>query len=96
MWHASVSYHGKLSLGRRAYRGAIRLVLSGVGMPGKEWWEDRRDETGVMHLRRRMTVAEQKIAGDPVDIRGTDEELARATEMAPLLGLTPEETLVLG
>ena len=94
MWHVSISFT-KWSMPER-YRRAARAVLDGVGLaaPETEWWE--RGQSGVMHLRRRMTDDEQALAGHPVDVRGTDEEICRAAAIAPYLGLTPAQALELG
>lgn len=84
MWHASAEA-ANASL---AWRMAER-ALKGVGDPSLgEWRETGR--TGIMHLRRRLSDQERKIAGDLQvrDIRGSDEErrrLARLLRDAPYL-----------
>ncbi len=74
MWHASV----------KPYAPDIRLAeemaeqaLIRVGMWEHEWREGGNG--GVFHIRRRLTAAECKLAGNLTvrDIRGTPEERKR-------------------
>jgi hypothetical protein len=55
-------------------KAAVLAALAGVGDPQRgEWWEH-----GIaMHLRRRLSVAEDLIIGPAVDIRGTPEQMQR-------------------
>ncbi len=50
-----------------------------------EWWE-RGSKPGLVHLRRRLSAAEQALTGDVRDIRGMPEERIR---MAVLLRDAP-------
>ena len=48
--------------------------LAGVGNPVREWPEF----TGrAYHLRRRVTLKEQAVTGDALDLRGTSEAMRR-------------------
>lgn len=72
VWHASGKGRTMIESRLIARRG-----LYGVGDPELgEWIEDGR---GVVHVRRRLTPAEQAAAGIPGvrDIRGTTEERDR-------------------
>jgi hypothetical protein len=94
VWHASAQ------AGQEAIAWAMAArALRGVGDPQLgEWSERGRD--GVMHVRRRLTDRERRLARRPLgvdllqvrDIRGTDEERQRlrrllkdAPELRPIL-----------
>ena len=50
------------------------MVLEGIGDREKEW----REWTGqAYHIRRRLTVEEQRGVGPAVDLRGTEDALQR-------------------
>jgi hypothetical protein len=71
VWHAS----GRGSFVARA-RGIALVALEGVGDESLGQWEEQGNG-GVYHIRRRLSVEEQKVIGDAIDIRGTPEERAR-------------------
>lgn len=65
-------------------------VLEGVGVKSRQWEE----WTGTaFHLRRRLTNGEQAAIGEAVDIRFTEEAIARALQMGPMLSRIPDEML---
>ena len=76
----------------RGHRGIALRALRGLGDRRHEWHDDRLAEAGVYHVRRRMGPDEQKRVGNPLDIRGTEEEIRRCAIMAGVLGL-PFETV---
>lgn len=91
VWHASVmsssAVHG------RAYLVALK-ALEGVGDPARgEWLE--QGNSGVFHIRRRLTPAECVLGGGLVmrDIRGSDEARKRllvvAREVPHIVKLMP-------
>lgn len=75
VWHASIAP-------RRAYYGATmcqrfaELALTGLGDAQLGEW--REWSGAAYHLRRRVSVAEQRHVGPVRDIRGTAEARARA------------------
>lgn len=78
MWHVSSSHR----LGEPAAWAAAERALDGVGDPALgEWCE--RGRGGVVHLRRRLTAEERAVAGglEVRDVRGTDEERRRITNL---------------
>ena len=85
MWHASVSprFLSVTAAADRLWEIAVD-VLRGVGDPAHEWREigDR-----AVHLRRRLTMREERAAGitGVVDVRGTDEQKRRIAAMRPYL-----------
>jgi hypothetical protein len=90
VWHVSVA---------SPYAGVQRAVLEaecerqivGVGDPALGEW---REWTGhAFHLRRRLSVREQREVGPVVDIRGSDEARRRAERLGPLLAHVPPEVL---
>lgn len=83
MWHVSTSlapsfrlYGGRgASLTARGFlRRAAEEVLAGVGNATLGQWEEWNAAAGVLHLKRRLSAAEQELVGEPRDIRGTPEE----------------------
>lgn len=47
----------------------------------------------AFHVRRRLSVAEERAVGPAVDIRGTDEARARAAALGGLLRFAPPDML---
>jgi hypothetical protein len=78
VWHASARGH-TLSDSRRICRDGLR----GVGDASLGEWEFDGEKLGVVHVQRRLSVAEREEFGvpEPYDIRGTDEELRRIAEV---------------
>ena len=94
VWHVSVSnVTGKRSVS--AFRAKAIKALRGVGDSEHEWHQENINGRGVYHLRRRMTDAEQKRIGSPVDIRGTPEAERRCKVTAAALGLSVETVMLL-
>ena len=56
-------------------RKAALRVLKPVGAKTLGEWHE--DNNGAYHIRRRLTVAEQRQVGEAVDLRGTDEAETR-------------------
>jgi hypothetical protein len=71
VWHASASSPDTCR--RDTLRDFVLKALYGVGREEFQWEEDRTSETGVYHVRRRLTDAEAQITGPVKDIRGTQE-----------------------
>jgi hypothetical protein len=90
VWHAS----GRGDTKRESERLA-RMALNGVGDAALGEWVEQ-GERGVVHVRRRLSAAEQAEHGLEVrDIRGTPEETWRqlalieaAPHLAPIIGLS--------
>ena len=92
MWHASVSFRSPRS--GRVCRAALQKALKGVGIDSLQWVEEGNG--GIWHCRRRMTTAEQKLVGAPIDIRGTMEHRSRANAMASLFNVNFETAMEWG
>jgi hypothetical protein len=71
VWHAS----GRGIDPFQSRRIAL-AALHGVGDPKLGQWEERGNG-GVYHVRRRLSVEEQKVVGEARDIRNTAEEHER-------------------
>jgi hypothetical protein len=67
-------------------------VLRGLGDPRLGEWREWTG-TGYLHIRRRLSAAEQARVGPVADIRGTEEARARARVLGPRLALVPPEVL---
>ena len=90
VWHASVASE-RIPIRQVLEREAERQ-LAGVGDATLGEW---REWTGyAFHLRRRLTVREQRGVGPVVDIRGTDEARARGLRLGELLAVVPAEMLL--
>lgn len=89
VWHVSVASPG-LPL-RARMEAECERQLSGVGDAALGEW---REWTGrAFHLRRRLSVQEQRDVGPVVDIRGTKEARRRAERLGPMLAYVPQEVL---
>ena len=93
MWHASVC-------GDKPAKQLVKLclnVLSGTGNKKRQWW-DQGIARGlrVVHLRRRLREDESRLVGPVRDIRGTDEVLKRAEEIASITGFPADWLLEMG
>jgi hypothetical protein len=89
VWHVSVASPG-IALPAQLEAECERQ-LAGVGDPALGEW---REWTGrAFHLRRRLSVREQREVGPVVDIRGSDEARRRAERLGPLLVHVPPEVL---
>lgn len=77
MWHASVHRLGTRTVaGREEELLALCFAaLDGVGDPSLGEWVEVGEV--AMHLRRRLTPAEQAPIGPAVDVRGTPEHQRR-------------------
>ena len=86
---------------RNLLKGCARHELQGVGDPSLlelyQVNENAHLGGGVMgrivHLQRRLTPREQAKAGDAQDLRGTAEEVRRATTCAVRLNVPLEKVL---
>lgn len=84
VWHASVA-------GLKSFEDLekiARMTLKGVGDSSLGEWVQRRILTvgNIVHIRRRLSLEEQKVTGPAVDIRGTPEaerRLRRAKRWQP-------------
>lgn len=74
MWHASAA-----GIGRRPHklelRGQALIALAGVGDKSLGEWHEWSGY--AYHVRRRLSVEEQKQVGDALDCRGTEEGAKR-------------------
>ena len=82
MWHASVAPV------RQRFPAAVgeqlaRLELEGVGDARLGEWVERTRV--AVHVRRRLSAAEQVVVGPVVDVRGTAEAHQRFATMVNLL-----------
>lgn len=75
MWHASVSYHGRVAVPFRTRVARARRVLAGVGDAELGEWIEEGNK-GVIHVRRRLASAEQ-LRVSVRDIRRTPEARQR-------------------
>lgn len=91
VWHISVASRG-LPHGRALLEHQAESELAGVGDARLGEW---REFTGrALHLRRRLSVAEQAQIGDVMDIRHTAEARARVGRLpARLRSLLPAELI---
>ena len=65
-----------------ALKQAVYRNLHGVGNKMREWL-DVTDK--AVHLRRRLTFAEQAHTGDAIDVRNTEEAMRRLDNVRPYL-----------
>lgn len=74
VWHASVS-----GFSRASSRAKCLAALDGVGDESRGQWE----EVGrtAYHVRRRLSAEEERIIGEAVDIRGTEEARRRVKQL---------------
>ena len=70
VWHASAAHRD-----RKIRRKAALKALDGVGSKILGEWHE--DSPRAYHVRRRLTLDEQKHVGDVLDLRGTDEARER-------------------
>jgi hypothetical protein len=87
VWHASIAG----SILKAALEREAEHQLLGVGDASLGEW---REWTGkAFHIRRRLAGREQKLVGDVMDIRGSDEARMRGGRVGHLLRLAPPEVL---
>jgi hypothetical protein len=91
VWHVSVAplraFYGATLCERRA-----REELDGLGAPELGEWAEWTGR--ALHLRRRLSPAEQSRVGPVLDIRRTPEAVRRAAVLpGRLLALAPPEVL---
>lgn len=74
VWHASARGRNRSESRRICIDG-----LRGVGDESLGQWEFDGEKSGVVHVQRRLSTAEQERFGvpEPYDIRGTAEESER-------------------
>ncbi len=72
MWHASVQ-HPNQKVGLRIAMNAVK----GLGDASKGMWQTPGG-SNVMHFRLRLNSDEEAITGPAIDLRGTEEAVARA------------------
>jgi hypothetical protein len=89
VWHVSVASPGIPIRGQ--LEAECERQLSGVGDASLGEW---REWTGrAFHLRRRLSVREQRDVGPVVDVRGSEEARRRAERLGPMLSYVPAEVL---
>lgn len=91
VWHVSVASRG-LPYGRGPLEQHAERELVGVGDPHLGEWREWGDI--ALHIRRRLTPAEQAAVGDVQDIRRTPEAVRRAQRLGRMLTLAPPDVLV--
>jgi hypothetical protein len=79
VWHASVTAH-RITVPVDVLRRTAHAELDGVGEPALGEWEAVNGR--FLHLRRRLSDAEQQTVGPAVDIRGTWEATKRRERVA--------------
>lgn len=89
VWHVSVAAPGLAIPAMLEQECRRQLVGVGDASLG-EWteWSGR-----AFHLRRRLSVREQREVGPVVDVRGTPEALRRAERLGSLLAYAPAEAI---
>ena len=88
VWHVSVA--GRQPVMARRIIALNQLVGVGARRLG-EWWEVTEM---AVHLRRRLSSAEQELVGNVVDIRGTPEAVLRISRVpARFLRMIPPDML---
>jgi len=89
VWHVSI---GSFTLDFDGLEREARRHLNGVGdAAAGEWIEQYAGEDGkrTVHVKRRLSAAEERITGPPRDIRGTSEQARRVQQIAVLSGIAP-------
>ena len=76
------------SVGTEQLRRWASLALSGVGSAKLGEWEERRRR--ALHIRRRVSVKEERIIGPVVDVRGTREGRQRLADIRAVVHSLPE------
>lgn len=79
VWHVSIMPMPKVVLARTELRRMANKVLDGVGDARLGEWEEQHR---ALHVRRRLTAAEQLRVGPVVDVRRTAEAITRAAPLA--------------
>lgn len=87
VWHASVAG----SVIRAVLEREALRQLTGVGDASQGEWREMGDH--AFHVRRRLSVAEQKAVGPVADIRCTLEARDRASRLGSRLLLAGPEVL---
>ena len=92
-WHASITHEERGKGGADAHHRIAMQVLKGLGSQegALQVVCDHLDEAGTYHVLRFMTVAEQKMLGDPLDVRGTEEEEIRLRAVSRATGTSVEQ-----
>lgn len=79
VWHTSV--RPRTLVTEKELRRMANKVLEGVGDARRGEWQERHES---LHVRRRLSAAEEAIVGPVVDIRRTAEAIHRAVPLAKL------------
>ena len=95
VWHASAA---SSVLGHDALEQvAAAKMLRGVGDAALGQWVDRSATASgkaVVHVRRRLTPAEERISGPVRDLRGTAEQSRRAHRLHARFRVVPLEVML--
>ncbi len=83
MWHASAAVLLGFQTDQEKLRRCALVALIGVGDETLGQWEEWTGR--AYHIRRRLTLLEQKGIGDVKDIRGTAEQERRYQAVRPFL-----------
>lgn len=90
VWHASTAAQRGLPI-RSALENEALRQLAGVGDASRGEWREWSGK--AFHIRRRLSVAEQRLVGDVMDIRRTPEAIRRAAALGGMLRFAPPEVL---
>lgn len=82
VWHASVMPAAGKYVSLAQIRAAAEAALAGVGDASRGQWEEVHR---ALHLRRRLSVAEEALVGPAVDVRDSPEALSRFERVRPYL-----------
>lgn len=95
VWHASACDHSPLALTidkNPVLEKAARKALQGVGERSLGEWVEYN--TRFVHVRRRLSVKEQKIIGEVIDIRNTQEAIDRVNAIWQDIPLIVKRTIM--
>jgi hypothetical protein len=79
VWHTSV--RPRTLVPEKELRRMANKVLEGVGDKRRGEWQERHES---LHVRRRLSAAEEAMVGPVLDIRRTAEAIHRAVPLAKL------------
>lgn len=91
MWHSSVA-SGNVRYGRDTLEAQARRELDGVGDAALGEWVEWGGT--AVHVRRRLSAAEQRRVGPVVDIRRTAEARRRAARVGDRLRFVLPDVLI--
>jgi hypothetical protein len=93
VWHASAAAH-RPYIPQARLEVAVYALLEGYGAPEAGEWLERTAK--AVHLRRRLSAAEEARVGPVVDVRGTPEARRRVAAVWDRLQLAGPQALEVG